>query len=639
MTELVHDNTTTTTGTDDLDNELAGQLTARQKRDIQRSQLRPLANRRPELYEEDEYTSDEFEAMIEMYQGTMASIEEGEIVSAKVMEIRENMVVLDIGFKSEGTVPLEEFKDMPDLAPGDEVEVLLEHLEDAEGSVVLSKKKADFMRVWERIRLAYENDEPVEGTLVKKIKGGVVVDLMGVDAFLPGSQIALRRVPNIDELLGNKYEFKIIKLNKRRRNIVVSRRVILETERAGKREKLMKELAKDQVRRGVVKNITDFGAFIDLGGVDGLLHITDMSWGRISHPSEMVQIGQELEVKVLDIDWDRERISLGLKQLQPYPWKDVAERFPVGTRVTGKVVSITNYGAFIELQPGIEGLVHISEMSWTRNVRHPSKLVSIGETIESVVLKVDPDEEKISLGMKQTEQDPWMVLPLKYPVGTRINGKVRNLTSFGAFVEIEPGIDGLIHISDMSWTKRVQHPSEVVKKGDAVDVVILNIDAENKRISLGLKQAEEDPWLRIGESYPVGLEQQAVIVRLMDKGVVVDMGNEIEGFVPVNQLVDSGVEVENPADVAWEGMKLDVKVMEVDPIHRRIVLSVTNIPEDQPPRPEGGSTVIVSDDDMDLSASSGAVDVDYSAASDSDDESAEAEPSATAESEGETEGA
>src|SRR5690606_6665931 len=343
MTELVQDTISTaadtgSTGTDDSGD--GTQLTARQKRDLQRSQLRPLANRRPELYEEDEYTSEEFEAMIEMYQGTMASIEEGEIVSAKVMEIHENMVVLNIGFKSEGTVPLEEFKDMPDLAPGDEVEVLLEHLEDAEGSVVLSKKKADFMRVWERIRLAYENDEPVEGTLVKKIKGGVVVDLMGVDAFLPGSQIALRRVPNIDELLGQKYEFKIIKLNKRRRNIVVSRRVILEAERAGKREKLMQELAKDQVRKGVVKNITDFGAFIDLGGVDGLLHITDMSWGRISHPNEMVHIGMELEVKVLDIDWDRERISLGLKQLQSYPWKDVAAKYPVGTRVNGKVVSI-----------------------------------------------------------------------------------------------------------------------------------------------------------------------------------------------------------------------------------------------------------------------------------------------------------
>jgi small subunit ribosomal protein S1 len=432
--------------------------------------------------------------------------------------------------------------------------------------------------VWERIRVAYESDQPVEGVLVKKIKGGVVVDLMGVDAFLPGSQIALRRVPNIDDLLGQKYEFKIIKLNKRRRNIVVSRRVILETERAGKREKLMKELGKDQVRKGVVKNITDFGAFIDLGGVDGLLHITDMSWGRISHPSEMVQIGMELEVKVLDIDWERERISLGLKQLQAYPWKDVAEKFPVGTRVSGKVVSITNYGAFIELEPGIEGLVHISEMSWTRNVRHPSKLVSIGETIEAVVLKVDTTEEKISLGMKQTEQDPWMVLPEKYPVGTRLTGKVRNLTSFGAFVEIEPGIDGLIHISDMSWTKRVQHPSEVVKKGDTVDVVILNIDAENKRISLGLKQASEDPWLRIGETYPVGTELPGSVARLMDKGVVVDIGNDIEGFIPLSHFDG---QVNSPADVAWEAMKVNVRILEVDPIHRRIVLGVVDIPAGQ----------------------------------------------------------
>ncbi len=571
----------------------------REKRDAQRAQLRPLINRRPELYDEDDYSSDEYDRMMELYNGTLASIDEGEIVKSRVLDIRDNMVVLDIGFKSEGTIPLEEFKDHPDLKIGDEVEVLLEHLEDQEGSVVLSKKKADFMRVWERIRVAYESDQPVEGTLVKKIKGGVVVDLMGVDAFLPGSQIALRRVPNIDELLGQKYEFKIIKLNKRRRNIVVSRRVILEQERAGKREKLMKDLAKDQVRKGVVKNITDFGAFIDLGGVDGLLHITDMSWGRISHPSELVQIGAELEVKVLDIDWERERISLGLKQLQSYPWKDVAEKYPVGTRVQGKVVSITNYGAFIELEPGIEGLVHISEMSWTRNVRHPSKLVSIGEAIEAVVLKVDPNEEKISLGMKQTEQDPWMVLPLKYPVGTRINGKVRNLTSFGAFVEIEPGIDGLIHISDMSWTKRVQHPSEVVKKGDAVDVVILNIDSDNKRISLGLKQAEEDPWLRIGETYPVGTDLSGKVVRLMDKGVVVDIGNDIEGFVPISQLPTTKA-ITSPADVAYEGMNFDMRVLEVDPIHRRIVLAVTNVPEDQPPRPETPSKIIPMEEEQGL---------------------------------------
>ncbi|HJU90233.1 MAG TPA: 30S ribosomal protein S1 [Gemmatimonadaceae bacterium] len=567
-------------------------LTPRNRTD-QKNQLRLLSHK-DDRWEDDQYTDEERLAMMEMYNGTLASIDEGQIVKSKVLEIRDNMVVLDIGFKSEGAVPLDEFKDHPDLKVGDEVEVLLEHLEDQEGSVVLSKKKADFMRVWEKIRLAYENDTPVEGTLVKKIKGGVVVDLMGVDAFLPGSQIALRRVPNIDELLGQKYEFKIIKLNKRRRNIVVSRRVILEVERAGKREKLMKELQKDQVRKGVVKNITDFGAFIDLGGVDGLLHITDMSWGRISHPSELVHIGQELEVKILDIDWERERISLGLKQLQSYPWKDVADKYPVGTRVQGKVVSITNYGAFIELEPGIEGLVHISEMSWTRNVRHPSKLVSIGEVIEAVVLKVDPNEEKISLGMKQTEQDPWVVLPYKYPVGTRITGKVRNLTSFGAFVEIEPGIDGLIHISDMSWTKRIQHPSEVVKKGDTVDVVILNIDAENKRISLGLKQATEDPWLRIGETYPVGTEVEGKVVRLMDKGVVVDIGNDIEGFVPVSQLVP-GKAVTNPADAVYEGMRFDMRILEVDPIHRRIVLAVTNIPEEQPPRPEAPPKIHVSE--------------------------------------------
>jgi small subunit ribosomal protein S1 len=566
-------------------------LTAREKRDMQRAQLRPLANLRPELYDEDDYSSDELEAMMAMYNGTMASIEEGEIVSAKVLDIRDNMVILDIGFKSEGTIPFEEFKDMPELKAGDQVEVLLEHLEDMEGSVVLSKKKADFMRVWERIRVAYENDQPVAGILTKKIKGGVVVDLMGVDAFLPGSQIALRRVPNVDELLSQTFDFKIIKLNKRRRNIVVSRRVILEQERAGKRERLMKELQKDQIRKGVVKNITDFGAFIDLGGVDGLLHITDMSYGRVTHPSEMVAIGQEVEVKVLDIDWERERISLGLKQLQSYPWQDVADKYPVGTRVSGKVVSITNYGAFIELEPGIEGLVHISEMSWTRNVRHPSKIVSIGETIEAVVLKVDPSEEKISLGMKQTEEDPWMTLPQRYPIGMRLTGKVRNLTSFGAFVEIEPGIDGLIHVSDMSWTRRVQHPSEVIKKGDTVDVVVLNIDPENKRISLGLKQAVEDPWLRIGETYPVGTELRGHVVRLMDKGVVVDIGNDIEGFVPNSQL-NFGNPVNSPADIVYEAMNLDLRVLEVDPIHRRIVLAVTAIPEEQPPRPAEPSKVI-----------------------------------------------
>src|SRR3989475_282644 len=440
---------------------------------------------------DEEYSSDEIAKMTLLYEGTLSNIEEGEIVKSKVLRVTDTAVILDVGFKSEGAVPIDEFKDPKSLKEGDEIEVFLEHLEDQEGAVVLSKKKADFMRVWERIREAHEKDEAVTGTLVKKIKGGVVVDLMGVDAFLPGSQIALRRVPNIDELLGQSFEFKIIKLNKRRRNIVVSRRVLLEAERKTKRDVLMKELQVGQVRKGIVKNITDFGAFIDLGGVDGLLHITDMSYGRVSHPSEMVHIGQEVEVKVLDIDWERERISLGLKQLQAYPWKNVAAKYPVGTRVQGKVVSITNYGAFVEL---------------------------------------------------------------------------------------EPGIDGLIHISDMSWTKRVQHPSEVVKKGDEVEVLILNVDAENKRISLGLKQAQEDPWLRIGETYPVGTDLRGRVLRLMDKGVVVDLGSDIEGFVPMSQL---GIpDIQNPGDAVKEGQAVELKVLEVDPIHHRIVLAATGWPKE-----------------------------------------------------------
>ncbi|MEE8486735.1 MAG: 30S ribosomal protein S1, partial [Gemmatimonadota bacterium] len=417
-----------------------------------------------------EYSDDEFDEMLAMYEETLSDIVEGEIVKASVLRKTDSVVILDVGFKSEGAVPLDEFRDPDSLQPGDEVEVFLESLEDNDGVVVLSKKKADFLRVWEKIKEAFDNDQAVLGMLKRKIKGGVTVDLMGVDAFLPGSQIALRRVPNVDDLIGHEYDFKILKLNKRRRNIVVSRRVILEEERAGKRDQLKDELEVGQLRVGVVKNITDFGAFIDLGGMDGLLHITDMSWGRIGHPSEICQIGDELEIKILDIDWERERISLGLKQLEAYPWEDVAAKYPVGSRVRGRVVSITNYGAFIELEKGVEGLVHISEMSWTRNVRHPSQLLSINDEVECVVLRVDEEEKKISLGMKQTEEDPWLALPAKYPPATKITGIVRNLTSFGAFVEVEPGIDGLVHISDMSWTRRVQHPSEIVRKGAEVEV-------------------------------------------------------------------------------------------------------------------------------------------------------------------------
>ncbi len=535
--------------------------------------------------EELDLSRDAFEQMLSEFQETIQDAREGEIVSARVLQVTDNAVILEFGFKSEGSVALDEFKEAPEV--GEEVEVLLESLEDDDGIVVLSKKKADFLRVWEKIREAYEDDKPVKGVLVRKIKGGVTVDLMGVDAFLPGSQIALRRVPNIEDLIGETYKFRIIKLNKRRRNIVVSRRVILEAEREKKRETLVKELLVGQVRTGVVKNITDFGAFIDLGGLDGLLHITDMSWGRVGHPSEVVEIGAELDVKVLDIDWNRERISLGLKQLLPYPWTEIDKKYPVGARVRGKVVSITNYGAFVELEKGVEGLVHISEMSWTRNIRHPSKLVSIGDEIEAVVLKVDPDDEKISLGMKQIEEDPWLALPLKYPTGTRLQGKVRNLTSFGAFVEIEPGIDGLVHVSDMSWTRRVEHPSEVVQKGQDLEVMVLDVDAENKRISLGIKQIQDDPWPTISTRFAPGVETEGKVLRVQDKGLVVDLGDDIEGFVPASH---SGVEDANRIEEYYDAEDaVDLRVMESDAANRRIVLEVLSTPtrKERPAAPEG----------------------------------------------------
>ncbi|MDX1567018.1 MAG: 30S ribosomal protein S1 [Longimicrobiales bacterium] len=520
---------------------------------------------------------DDFAQLLEEREDQIGQFREGDIVQATVLRVTETAAILEFGFKSEGAVPLDEFKGDDGLEEGDQVEVLLERLEDEDGIVVLSKKKADFLRVWEKIKEAYENDRPVPGTLRQKIKGGVTVDLMGVDAFLPGSQIALRRVPNIEDLIGEEYEFRILKLNKRRRNIVISRRVILEDKREEKREDLEKELLVGQVREGQVKNITDFGAFIDLGGLDGLLHITDMSWGRVGHPSEVVDIGEELDVKVLDIDWDRERISLGLKQLLPYPWTDIDKKYPVGTRVKGRVVSITNYGAFVELEKGVEGLVHISEMSWTRNVRHPSKLVSIGDEIECVVLKVDPDDEKISLGMKQIEEDPWLALPQKYPAGTRIEGEVRNLTSFGAFVEIEPGIDGLVHVSDMSWTKRIEHPSEVVQKGEDVEVVVLDVDAENKRISLGLKQLQEDPWPEIAVRFAEGVETEGTVARTQDKGLVVDLGDDIEGFVPASHA-DLG-DASSVEAMYSEGDRVKLKVLESDAANRRIVLEIIEVLE------------------------------------------------------------
>jgi small subunit ribosomal protein S1 len=537
----------------------------------------------PEFLEDAGYTAEEYAKHMEMYEETLKRIEEGEVVTGTVLGVKENSVIIDIGFKAEGIVPIDEFKDSGEITIGDRVDVYLEKLEDQDGMMVFSKKKADFLKVWDTIKDAYDKGETVNGRIVRRIKGGVVVDLLGVDAFLPGSQIALRKISNLDDLIGKEFPFKIIKLNKRRRNIVVSRRVILEEERETQRKHLLTELLVGQVREGVVKNITDFGAFIDLGGVDGLLHITDMSWGRVSHPSDLVKIGDTVKVKVLELDMEKGRISLGLKQLTPYPWDEIEKKYPVGSRVKGRVVSLTNYGAFVELEKGVEGLVHISEMSWTQHIKHPSKILTINDTVEAVVLNVDQAAEKISLGMKQIGEDPWLSLPQKYPAGTKLEGKVRNLTSFGAFVEIEEGIDGLVHISDMSWTKRIMHPSEVVKKGDKVEVVILNIDVENKRLSLGLKQVTEDPWDGLTQTYRSGVETKGTVTKVLEKGLIVDLGDNVEGFVPISQI-EFGTQ-KPLTQVFRAGDELDLKVLECNAETRRIVLQATSPPPERKPEP------------------------------------------------------
>jgi small subunit ribosomal protein S1 len=522
--------------------------------------------------ETQEYTPEEFENHLKMYEGTLQDIREGEVVSGTVMGVTRDDVIVDVGFKSEGIIPISEFPEPVNVTVGENIDVYLDAIENNDGQLVLSKQKADFMRVWDNIKEAHDSGQTVEGKVVRRIKGGMVIDLFGVEAFLPGSQIALRQVPDFDALLGQSLELKIIKINKSRRNIVVSRRVVLEHEREKMREQLLKEIEPGQVRKGIIKNITDFGVFIDLGGVDGLLHITDMSWGRINHPSELVQLQQEIDVKILDFDKSNNRISLGLKQLTPYPWEGVDEKFPVGSRVQGRVVSITDYGAFVELEKGIEGLIHISEMSWTQHIKHPSKLVNVGDRVEAVVLSVDKENEKISLGLKQLEPDPWDTLDLKYPVGTKVSGKVRNLTTFGAFVEIEDGIDGLVHISDMSWTRRIQHPSEIMNRGDEIDVVVLGIDKENRRISLGHKQVKPDPWPELQMNFAVNTETVGSISRLLDRGVIVNLPGEVEGFVPANQLGKK--DIGRPADAFSEGDDLPLRVIEFDSHNRRIVLSV-----------------------------------------------------------------
>ena len=524
--------------------------------------------------DDEEYSPKQYQHFLDLYNQTLQDIKEGEIIKGRVLDITRDYVIVDVGFKSEGIIALDEFAEPVNIKVGDSIEVYLESVEDQNGQLVLSKQKADFMRVWDRIREAHDAGELVEGRLMRRIKGGIVVDLFGVDAFLPGSQIALRQVPDFDELIGQTLHLKIIKLNKSRRNIVVSRRVVLEHEREKMREQLLSQIEVGQVRKGVVKNITDFGVFIDLGGLDGLLHITDMSWGRIAHPSEVVSLGDQIDVKILDFDKETGRISLGLKQLTEYPWERIEEKFPVGTKVLGTVVSLTDYGAFVELEKGIEGLIHISEMSWTQHIKHPSKIMQVSDKIEAMVLAVDKENEKISLGIKQMEPDPWTILDQRYPIGSKVTGKVRNLTTFGAFIELEEGIDGLVHISDMSWNRRIQHPSEVMKKGQTVDVVVLKIDRSNRRISLGYKQLFDDPWPSYSMKYGIGAECVGVITRVLDRGVIIELGNEVEGFVATHEL---GIpDLARPADAFKEGDEIPLKVVEFDQTQRKIVLSVDN---------------------------------------------------------------
>jgi small subunit ribosomal protein S1 len=515
-----------------------------------------------------------FEAMLLEAETGGADVREGEIAKGIVLEVTSDSVLIDIGSKSEGRVDLSEFRG-PDgtitIKPGDEVEVFVEARENDYGQCVLSKREADRMKMWEEIAARVERDELVTGLVTGRVKGGLQVDI-GVKAFLPGSQVELRPSRNLDKFIGQSFDFKIIKFNKKRGNIVLSRRALLEDERDRLKKKTLERLVEGSILDGVVKNITEYGAFVDLGGIDGLLHITDMSWGRVTHPEEVVKIGDELRVKVLKFNRDTERVSLGLKQLQPDPWVHAEDRFPVGIQVLGRVVSMIDYGAFVELEEGIEGLVHISEMSWTQRVKHPSKMVNKGDVVQCVVLKLDAETKKISLGMKQLEANPWTLLEERYPVGTRIVGKIRNITDFGIFIGIEDGIDGLVHISDMSWTTKLKHPSEVYKKGDEVEAVVLSIDVENERFSLGIKQLGEDPWESLPSRLPLGSITAATITKITDYGAFAEVEEGIEGLVHISEL--STEHVSNPNDVVKPGDKVKVEVISLDPKERKIALSM-----------------------------------------------------------------
>jgi small subunit ribosomal protein S1 len=516
------------------------------------------------------------ERMEDWYGGEVTNeFEEGEVVRGRVVYVGTGEVLVDVGYKSEGAIPIEEFHRAGKLpSVGDDIDVYLEAKEDSEGLIVLSKDKADKIRVWDSVTQAYEKGEPVEGRVVEVVKGGLAVDV-GVKAFLPGSQVDLRPVKNLGAMVGQMIRAKVIKLNRRRGNVVLSRRSVLEEEREEKKKHTLEVLHEGLTLTGTVKNITDYGAFIDLGGIDGLLHVTDMSWGRIGHPSEIFNVGDQVEVVVLHFDRDSGRVSLGYKQKSSDPWENVEDKYASGTKARGRVVSLTNYGAFIELEPGVEGLVHVSEMSWTRRVRHPSKLVNVGDEVDVLVLDVNRAGKRISLGMKQVEPDPWATIEERYKPGTRVQGRVRNLTDFGAFIELEPGVDGLLHISDMSWTRNVGHPSEILKKGQELDTQILNLDRDNKRISLGLKQIQPDPWTTVAQRFPMGSRVTGKVVRLTDFGAFVELEPGVDGLLHISQM--SNRPISRPDEVVNVGDELTLLVIRVDPNERRIGLSLKEL--------------------------------------------------------------
>ena len=497
----------------------------------------------------------------------------GDIVKGRIVNVQKDFVLVDINYKSEGMIPIQEFgtaEMLSKVAPGTEIDVYIDKVENENGMVVLSKDKADMLQAWNEISKAVENEEIVEGTVVAKVKGGLSVDI-GVKAFLPGSQIDIRPVRNLDVYLGKKYRFKVIKFNKKRGNIVLSRRVLLEEERESLKTQTLDSMKEGSIVRGLVKNITDYGAFIDLGGMDGLLHITDMSWGRIKHPSEVLNVGDEIEVKILKYDTEKERVSLGLKQLKADPWDSVRDQYPSAAKVRGKVVSLADYGAFVELAEGVEGLIHVSEMSWTKRVKHPSQILNQGDEVDVQVLDVDTGNRRISLGMKQLMPNPWLELKEHYPPGTIIEGEIKSLTDFGVFVGIEEGIDGLVHISDFSWTKRINHPSEMFEKGAKIRAVVLGVDIENERFSLGIKQLESDPWSKIDEKYPMGSQHSVKISKIADFGLFVELEQDIEGLIHVSEL--SNQRIENPAEHYKVGDTIKAEVLSIDKDSRKIGLS------------------------------------------------------------------